>query len=181
MDHRSRAGFFPCDPAEARVALILLKYAFLRGGAFRHPRRIVSRSLPIDQIPSQQGTDLRYIGIWLSRPDTFSIWIPAQRLVSARQIGTANRGGPVQPALSSDMDAYTNVESLHFKFDQEKTTSLCSTSTTRKPDHHTDSFTADHATKPATRVIPPLPTNLVPPDLSPFRDNLSEKRSPRQS
>ena len=28
--------------------------------------------------------------------------------------------GPVQPALSSDMDAYTNVESLHFTFDQEK-------------------------------------------------------------
>ena len=28
--------------------------------------------------------------------------------------------GPVQPALSADMDAYTNVESLHFTFDQEK-------------------------------------------------------------
>ena len=28
--------------------------------------------------------------------------------------------GPVQPALSIDMDAYTNVESLHFTFDQEK-------------------------------------------------------------
>ena len=28
--------------------------------------------------------------------------------------------GPVQPALNSDMDAYTNVESMHFTFDQEK-------------------------------------------------------------
>ena len=28
--------------------------------------------------------------------------------------------GPVQPALSADMDAYTNVESLHFTFDQEQ-------------------------------------------------------------
>ena len=28
--------------------------------------------------------------------------------------------GPVQPALNVDMDAYTNVESLHFTFDQEK-------------------------------------------------------------
>ena len=26
----------------------------------------------------------------------------------------------MQPALNADMDAYTNVESLHFTFDQEK-------------------------------------------------------------
>ena len=35
-------------------------------------------------------------------------------------LGPQIKVGPVQPAISADMDAYTNVESLHFKFDQQQ-------------------------------------------------------------
>ena len=35
-------------------------------------------------------------------------------------LGTGDQGWPVQPAFSADMDAYTNVESLHFKFNQQQ-------------------------------------------------------------
>ena len=59
--------------------------------------------------------------------------------------------GPVQPALNADMDAYTNVESLHFNFDQEQNKIPSSTSTTRKPASDSDPDPADHAAESAAR------------------------------
>ena len=118
----SWTGFpFPAMPAEARVALLLLKYARLR----RHPAVIPSVllfvPLPIDQIPSQKGTDLQYIR-YLAEQAGYVFYIDPGPIpgISKAYWGPQVKVGPVQPALSVDLDAYTNVESLRFPFDQEK-------------------------------------------------------------
>ena len=60
--------------------------------------------------------------------------------------------GPVQPALSADMDAYTNVESLHFTFDQEKNKiPIVYHLQLADRRQHSDSDAADHAAQSAAR------------------------------
>ena len=112
---------FPAMPAEARVALILLKYAFLGVAPIVIPSVLLFVPLPIDQIPGQQGTDLHYIR-YLAEQAGYVFYIdPGPAIgMSKAYWGPQVKVGPVQPALSSDMDAYTNVESLQFSFDQEK-------------------------------------------------------------
>ena len=106
---------FPAMPAEARVALILLKYAFLGVAPIVIPSVLLFVPLPIDQIPGQQGTDLQYIR-YLAEQAGYVFYIdPGPAIgMSKAYWGPQVKVGPVQPALSSDMDAYTNVESLQF-------------------------------------------------------------------
>src|SRR5271154_3583052 len=62
MDKSNWSGFpFPACPREARVALLLAKYAFFGVLPLIIPSVLIDVSLPIDQIPGQQGTDLQYI------------------------------------------------------------------------------------------------------------------------
>src|SRR5271167_4590787 len=62
MDQANWSGFpFPACPREARVALLLAKYAFFGVLPAIIPSIMIDVSLPIEQIPSQQGTDLQYI------------------------------------------------------------------------------------------------------------------------
>ena len=48
-------------PAEARVALLLAKYAVFGVVPLVIPSVLLDVPLPIERIPSQQGTDLAYI------------------------------------------------------------------------------------------------------------------------
>ena len=67
-----------------------------------------------------------------------------------------------QRALSTDLDAYTNVESMRFSFDQEKNKFLSSNYNSQ-----TASFPLPlppiTPLNPPLGLIPPLPTNLLPP------------------
>ena len=103
--------------------------------------------LPIDQIPAQQGTDLEYIRALAERVGYVFYLDPGPAPgMSKAYWGPQIKMGPVQPALSADMDAYTNVESLHFNFDQQQNKiphSLYLQPTDRDPDSDPDS--ADHA------------------------------------
>src|SRR6476660_4126647 len=58
MDQSDWSGFpFPACPAEARVAIILAKYALFGMIPLIIPSVMVNVPLPIEQIPGQQGTD----------------------------------------------------------------------------------------------------------------------------
>ncbi|HEY1966124.1 MAG TPA: hypothetical protein VGG59_14385, partial [Acidobacteriaceae bacterium] len=58
MDQSDWSGFpFPACPAEARVAIILAKYALFGMIPLIIPSVMINIPLPIDQIPGQQGTD----------------------------------------------------------------------------------------------------------------------------
>lgn len=182
MDQSNWSGFpFPACPAEARVALLLAKYALFGVVPLVIPSVLLFVPLPIDQIPSQQGTDLQYIR-YLADQAGYVFYIdpgPAPGMSKAYW-GPQIKIGPVQPALSSDMDAYTNVESLHFSFDQEKNkipiVYIYVEETGVSIPIPIPPITP---LNPPLGLIPPLPTNLLPPDLKPFRDDLAKMPIPQ--
>jgi hypothetical protein len=182
MDQSNLSGFpYPAMPAEARVGLILLKYALFGVVPLVIPSVLLFVPLPIDQIPSQQGTDLGYIK-YLAEQAGYVFYIDPGPLpgMSRAYWGPQIKVGPVQPALSSDMDAYTNVESLHFKFSQEQNkipiVYIYNEETGVSIPIPIPPITP---LNPPLGLIPPLPTNLLPPDLTPFRGDLSKRPIPQ--
>ncbi len=182
MDQSTWSGFpYPAMPAEARVELILLKYALFGIIPVVIPSVLLFIPLPIDQIPSQQGTDLEYVR-YLAEQAGYVFYIDPGPLPGASKAywGPQVKVGLPQPALSSDLDAYTNVESLHFSFNQEQN---------KIPLVYVSNFETGISfvipmppitpLNPPLGLIPPLPTNLLPPDLSPFRDDLSKRPIPQ--
>lgn len=182
MDQSDWSGFpFPACPAEARVAMILAKYALFGVIPLVIPSIMIYEPLPVDQIPSQQGTDLEYIRLLAEQAGyVFYIDPGPQPGMSKAYWGPQVKVGPVQPALSSDMDAYTNVESLHFTFDQEKNriplVYIYNEETGVSIPIPLPPITP---LNPPLGAIPPLPTNLLPPDLKPFRDDVAKLPIPQ--
>jgi hypothetical protein len=114
---------YPAMPPFARVALVLAKYAFLGIIPTVIPSPLFDVPNPMDQIPRHKGKDLDYIQS-LAEETGYIFYIdpgPAPG-VSTAYWGPAIKVGQPQPALSIDMDAHTNVESLSFNFDSGKKT-----------------------------------------------------------
>jgi hypothetical protein len=182
MDQSDWSGFpFPACPPEARVALLLAKYSLFGIVPIVIPSVLINVPLPIDQIPSQQGTDLQYIRDLAAQVGyVFYIDPGPTPGVSKAYWGPQIKVGPVQPALSSDMDAYTNVESLHFNFDQEKNRiPLLYIYIEETGISIPIPIPPITPLNPPLGLIPPFPTNLLPPDLKPFRDDLSKLPIPQ--
>ncbi|HEX8229991.1 MAG TPA: hypothetical protein VF826_11860 [Chloroflexia bacterium] len=109
---------FPAMPVEARVALLVAKYAVFGLVPLVIPSVLVDVPNPVERIPTQQGTDLHYIKE-LAREAGYIFYIepgPAPGM-NVAYWGPEIKVGPPQPALSINMDAHTNVESLSFTFD----------------------------------------------------------------
>ncbi len=76
MDLIDFTGFkFPAIPKEARVALLLGKYAALGVLPMVVPSVLFEIPNPLEEIPSQTGTDLAYIHTLAKKWDTCSMWI----------------------------------------------------------------------------------------------------------
>jgi hypothetical protein len=182
MNQSDFSGFpFPACPPEARVALMLLKYLPLGVVPLIIPSVMIYVPLPIDQIPGQQGTDLGYIRHLADQVGYVFYLDPGPRPgMSIAYWGPQIKVGPVQPALSADMDAYTNVESMQFSFDQEKNkipiVYLYNSETGISIPIPIPPITP---LNPPLGAIPPLPTNLLPPDLKPFRADMSKMPIPQ--
>jgi hypothetical protein len=182
MDQSDWSGFpFPALPPEARVALIVAKYAVFGIIPLVIPSILMIMQLPIDHIPSQKGTDLAYIRL-LADQVGYVFYIDPGPVpgVNKAYWGPQIKVGTPQPSLNADMDAYTNVESLTFKYDQEKN---------RIPivfyNNEETGVSIPIPIPPITPLSPPLgliapfPTNLIPPDLKPFRDDLAKMPFPQ--
>jgi hypothetical protein len=182
MDQSNWSGFpFPACPREARVAIMLAKYALFGIIPLIIPSVMIDIPLPIDQIPSQQGTDYKYICSMAAEVGyVFYVSAGPQPGTNTAYWGPQVKVGPVQPALSSDLDAYTNVESLHFNFDQEKNkiplVYIYNQETGISIPIPIPPITP---LNPPLGAIPPLPTNLIPPDLKPFREDVSKMPIPQ--
>jgi hypothetical protein len=109
---------FPCMPAEAQVALILAKYALYGMIPLVIPSPFIDVPLPTEQIPSQQGTDYEHVKLLASRAGyVFFVEPGPVPGTNVAYWGPEIRWGLVQPALTINMDAHDNVDSMTFGFD----------------------------------------------------------------
>ncbi|MEP7270530.1 MAG: hypothetical protein ABI882_03460, partial [Acidobacteriota bacterium] len=114
---------YPAMPVEARVAVILAKYAIFGIIPKIIPTILFEAPLPTDKIPKQTGKDLTYINK-LAADVGYIFYIepgPAVGLNTA-YFGPEIKLGIPQPALSINMDAHTNIESISFELDNEEKT-----------------------------------------------------------
>lgn len=180
MDYIDFSGIpYPAMPAEARVALILAKYAMFGIIPFVVPSFMMDIPLPISRIPRHQGKDLGYIR-QLADEAGYVFYLepgPAPGM-SIGYWGPELKVGIPQPALNVNMDVHTNVESLNFSYN---------------PDHKVMPviYIYNEATKipipipvpdvsplnPPLGLVPPIPKNIEPMNgtakLSPVRAILS--------
>jgi hypothetical protein len=111
---------FPAMPPSVRVLLILAKYAVFGVIPLVIPAVIDEPPSPLDQIPQQQGTDFAYVKK-LAQDAGYVFYLepgPAPG-TSKAYWGPEIRFGQPQPALTTGMDALTNVDQLSFNYDRE--------------------------------------------------------------
>jgi hypothetical protein len=119
---------YPAMPAEARVALMVAKYAPVYGIIpLIIPSVLIDVPLPTDKIPQQSGTDLTYINTLAERVGyTFYLQpgpLPGMSIAywgPKLQLAIPFLTNP--PPLAIDWDGLSNVESLQFSFDGFKKT-----------------------------------------------------------
>jgi hypothetical protein len=112
---------YPALPIEGRVALILAKYAVLGIVPIVIPALLMDISLPIEEIPQQDGKDLPYIQ-QLADEIGYVFYVTPGKLpgTNVAYFGPEVKIGVPQKALNVDMDAHTNVEQLSFSIDADK-------------------------------------------------------------
>jgi hypothetical protein len=109
----------PAMPREAKVAIALAPFVPLYGVV---PAIVPSLSMvvpnPLREIPAMQGTHYAFISQLADEVGyVFYVEPAGEPEVNIAYWGPEVRAGSAQPALSVNMDAATNVESLSFSFD----------------------------------------------------------------
>ena len=115
-------GFpYPCMPAEARVALIVARYAMFGMIPMVIPSVFFEVPIITESIPVQQGKDFEYVTKLAT--DVGYVFYVEPGPVAGMNIaywGPEIKIGIPQSPLNVNMDALTNVESLSFSFDGSK-------------------------------------------------------------
>lgn len=177
MDKIDFSGFpFPATPAEGRVALLLLKYAFLGLIPMIIPSVLIDVPIPTTRIPAQKGTDLEYINDLASKVGYVFYLDPGPAPgANVAYWGPQIKVGQPQRALNINMDAHTNVESLSFSFNNN----LNGIPTVFYYEELSKAVIAIPL-PPITPLNPPL--GLIPPiptHLKPVSDDLSKRPIPQ--
>ncbi len=112
---------FPAMPPSARVLLVLAKYAAFGIIPLVIPSIVDIPPLPIERIPQQRGSDLAYVRRLAGEAGYVFYLEPGPEPGTSKAYwGPEIRVGSPQPALTTNMDAQTNVEQLSFTFDKER-------------------------------------------------------------
>ena len=121
MDYIDFSGIpYPAMANEERVLLILAKYSMLGIVPMVLPSVLVDIPNPTQQIPRHKGKDLAYIKKLASEVGYVFYLDPGPVPgASIAYWGPEIKVGVPQPALNVNMDAYTNVESLTFRFNAD--------------------------------------------------------------
>jgi hypothetical protein len=111
---------YPGMSPDVRVLTILAKYAAF--GIIPEVLPVLAPDIPIpvDKIPTQKGTDLAYIR-QLAQENGYVFYIEPGPLpgVSRAYWGPQVKIGVPQPALNVNLDSWTNVESLSFRYEPQ--------------------------------------------------------------
>ncbi len=163
MDYIDFTGIpYPAMPPEARVFLILVKYAIFGVIPMVIPSIMLDVPIPIDRIPLQQGTDLAYVKKLADDVGyTFFVKPGPAPGSSIAYWGPDIKVGAPQPALNMDMDAATNVESHELLLQRRRgnATHRLHPGAVHKS-AHSDSDSRHHASQPATWRNPALPETV---------------------
>jgi hypothetical protein len=119
MDLIDFSGFpYPAMPNEARIALMVAKYAVYGIVPLVVPSILFHIPNPLDDIPNQVGSDLEYITA-LANDVGYVFYIDPGPLpgMNVAYWGPEIKVGVPQAALVVNSDAETNVESMSFSFD----------------------------------------------------------------
>ncbi len=119
MDYIALNIPYPAMPAEARVALIVAKYAVFGIMPMVIPSVLVDVPLPTERIPIHHGTDLEYVQCLADQVGYVFYVEPTRPGMSVAYWGPEIKVGNPQTALNINMDAHTNVESLNCSFNSE--------------------------------------------------------------
>jgi hypothetical protein len=112
---------FPAMSPSVRVLLMLAKYAALGVLPMVIPSIAEVPPLPTERIPQQRGTDYAYIK-QLAADVGYVFYLEPGPVAGTSKAywGPEIRVGIPQAALTTGMDAKTNVESISFEFDRER-------------------------------------------------------------
>jgi hypothetical protein len=112
---------FPALPPSVRVLTILAKYAAFGVIPMVIPSIADFPPLPVQRIPVQRGNDLEYVKK-LAADVGYVFYLEPGPAPGTSQAywGPEIRVGAPQPALSTNLDAASNVEQLSFSFDRER-------------------------------------------------------------
>ncbi|MFE7836520.1 hypothetical protein ACFU53_10825 [Streptomyces sp. NPDC057474] len=113
---------FPAMSPAVRALTLLSKYVALGCAPVVIPSLLEDVPIPVDQIPTQQGTDYAYLTA-LAKEVGHVFYIDPGPVpgVSKAYWGPEVRLGAPQPALNIGLDgAHDNVATLNFTFDKEK-------------------------------------------------------------
>jgi hypothetical protein len=113
---------YPAMPPEVRVTAILSKYAAFGIVPFPVPSLFTDVPVPIDRIPTHQGTDLAYIQ-QLAKEAGYVFYIepgPAPGM-NVAYWGPEIKVGVPQSAINLDMDGFTTGEAMNFSFNTAET------------------------------------------------------------
>lgn len=116
MDRQEFNGIpYPAMPAELRVALIVAKYAMYGIVPLVIPSFFPDIPIPVERIPSHEGTDLAYLN-QLAADVGHTFYVDPGPLpgMNTAYWGPQIKVGVPQPALNAEMAAHTNVESISF-------------------------------------------------------------------
>jgi hypothetical protein len=124
MDQQEFSGLpYPAMPAEARIALIIAKYAVFGMIPLVIPSLFTDVPIPTSTIPTHQGTDLAYIND-LARQAGYVFYVEPGPVPGTNTAywGPEIRIGVPQPALNIGMDAHSNCDALSFSVSQTDAT-----------------------------------------------------------
>ncbi|MFF1867642.1 hypothetical protein [Streptomyces sp. CB03911] len=119
MDVADLTGFpFPGMPPFARVALMMAKYAPFGVLPLTVPPPFQPVANPVERFSHQVGTDFEY-ATKLAKDASCEFYVTPGPAPGANTAywGPPVRAGAVQPALTVDMDAASNLESMSFSAD----------------------------------------------------------------
>ena len=165
MDLTDSSGTpYPGQTPDQRVVAILGKYA-----TFGVSPNVVAVVTPDNQVPSQttssqKGTDLAYIQ-QLAKEAGYVFFLQAGPMPGQSQAywGPQIKIGVPQPALNVNMDSWTNVESLNFKYEpQNAVTPIVYLQDPNTGQNMQLAIPGANPLNPALGAVVPVPQKTVP-------------------